>query len=69
MTPGEESIRRRPLSLTKIGEDELMDTDVAALKLIITDSFSRAIAEAEDTAFVVGTGHATKQPEGILNSS
>jgi len=54
--------------LTKIGEDELMDTDVA-LESIITDSFSRAIAEAEDTAFVVGTGHAYKQPEGILKSS
>lgn len=54
--------------LTKIGEDELMDTDVA-LESIVTDSFSRAIAEAEDTAFIVGTGHANKQPEGILNGS
>jgi len=54
--------------LTKIGEDELMDTDVA-LESVVTDSFSRAIAEAEDTAFVVGTGHANKQPEGILNGS
>lgn len=54
--------------LTKIGEDELMDTDVA-LESIVTDSFSRAIAEAEDTAFVIGTGHANKQPEGILNGS
>lgn len=54
--------------LTKIGEDELMDTDVA-LESIVTDSFSRAIAEAEDTAFITGTGHANKQPEGILNGS
>ncbi|WP_434642748.1 phage major capsid protein [Thermoanaerobacterium thermosaccharolyticum] len=54
--------------LTKIGEDELMDTDVA-LESITTDSFSRAIAEAEDTAFVIGTGHANKQPEGILNGT
>ena len=54
--------------LTKIGEDELMDTDVA-LESIVTDSFSRAIAEAEDTAFIIGTGHANKQPEGILNGS
>lgn len=69
MTPGEEFQYVEDLyGLTKIGEDELMDTDVA-LESIITDSFSRAIAEAEDTAFVVGTGHANKQPEGILNSS
>lgn len=54
--------------LTKIGEDELMDTDVA-LESIVTDSFSRAIAEAEDTAFVIGTGHTNKQPEGILNGT
>jgi len=69
MTPGEEFQYVEDLyGLTKIGEDELMDTDVA-LESIIADSFSRAIAEAEDTAFVVGTGHANKQPEGILNSS
>jgi len=69
MTPGQEFQYVEDLyGLTKIGEDELMDTDVA-LESIITDSFSRAIAEAEDTAFVVGTGHAYKQPEGILNSS
>jgi len=55
-------------ALTKIGEDELMDTDVA-LESIVADSFSRAIAEAEDTAFVIGTGHANEQPEGILNGS
>lgn len=54
--------------LTKIGEDELMDTDVA-LESIVTDSFSRAIAETEDKAFVVGTGHANQQPEGILNGA
>src|SRR5690606_14281447 len=46
-------------ALTKIGEDELMDTDVA-LESIVADSFSRAIAEAEDTAFVIGTGHANE---------
>ena len=54
--------------LTKIGEDELADTDVA-LESIVTDSFSRAIAEAEDKAFIVGTGHANNQPEGILNGT
>ena len=54
--------------LTKIGEDELMDTDVA-LESIVLDSFSRAIAEAEDTAFVVGRGHTYGEPEGILNDA
>jgi len=53
--------------LTKIGEDELMDTDVA-LESLIVDSFSRAIAQAEDTAFVIGAGHNSQQPEGILTS-
>lgn len=69
LVPGEEYQYVEDLyGLTKIGEDELMDTDVA-LESIVTDSFSRAIAEAEDTAFVVGTGHANKQPEGILNDT
>lgn len=69
MVPGEEFQYVEDLyGLTKIGEDELMDTDVA-LESVVTDSFSRAIAEAEDTGFVVGTGHANKQPEGILNGT
>ena len=69
MVPGQEFQYVEDLyGLTKIGEDELMDTDVA-LESITTDSFSRAIAEAEDTAFVIGTGHANKQPEGILNGT
>lgn len=54
--------------LTKVGEDELADTDVN-LEAVIADSFARAFAEAEDTAFVVGTGHANSQPEGILNGT
>jgi len=54
--------------LTKVGEDELMDTDVA-LEAIISDSFARAIAETEDTAFITGTGHSNGQPEGILNGT
>lgn len=54
--------------LVKIGEDELMDTDVA-LESLIVDSFARAIAEAEDRAFVVGQGHNSQQPEGILTSA
>lgn len=54
--------------LAKIGEDELDDTDTA-LEAYVSDSFARAIAEAEDTAFIVGTGHGSSQPEGILNGS
>lgn len=54
--------------LAKIGEDELMDTDVN-LQAYLVDSFSRKIAEAEDTAFIKGTGHANEQPEGILNGT
>lgn len=54
--------------LTKIGEDELMDADVS-LEAHVSDSFARAKAEAEDKAFVAGTGHENEQPEGILNAS
>ena len=54
--------------LTKIGEDELMDTDTA-LESIVYDSFSRAIAEAEDTAFIIGQGHDAEEPDGILTGS
>jgi len=54
--------------LAKIGKDELADTDVA-LEAIIVDSFSRAKAEAEETAYIKGTGHANEQPDGILNGT
>jgi HK97 family phage major capsid protein len=54
--------------LAKIGKDELADTDVA-IEPGIVDSFSRARAETEETAFINGTGHTNQQPEGILNGS
>jgi len=54
--------------LAKIGKDELQDSDVS-IEAIIRDSFSRAKAEKEETAFINGTGHANQQPEGILNGS
>ena len=54
--------------LARIGKDELADTDVA-LEAILVDSFSRARARKEETAFVVGTGHSNQQPEGILNGT
>jgi len=50
--------------LAKIGEDELQDNDIN-LESLITDSFSRARAETEDTAFAIGTGHTYKQPDGV----
>jgi HK97 family phage major capsid protein len=50
--------------LAKIGEDELMDSDFN-LEAILADSFSRAIAEAEDKAFIKGSGHDSNEPEGI----
>ena len=52
--------------LAKIGEDELDDSD-AALEAFVLDSFSRAIAEAQDTAFTVGVGHASHTPVGIFS--
>jgi HK97 family phage major capsid protein len=65
-TPSQDTIYVEDLyGLTKIGEDELMDTD-ANLEAIVIDSFARAIAEAEDKAFVVGRGHTTySEPEGV----
>jgi HK97 family phage major capsid protein len=50
--------------LAKIGEDELMDSD-ANLAAFLADSFAVALATAENTGFVVGTGHALQQPGGI----
>lgn len=50
--------------LSKIGEDELMDNDVN-LANILVGSFARAIAEAEEAAFVAGLGHDSQQPEGF----
>jgi HK97 family phage major capsid protein len=56
------------LGLVKIGEDELEDTDIN-LTQFLADSFARAYAEMEEKAFMVGTGHANNQPEGILNGT
>jgi len=51
--------------LTKLGKDELSDSDVS-LEPIVADSFARAMADEEENAFVNGTGHATQQPLGFL---
>ncbi|MFC3238204.1 phage major capsid protein, partial [Streptomyces nitrosporeus] len=53
--------------LAKVGEDELDDSDVN-LDSFIRDSFARACAEAEDTGFTVGTGHAAHQPVGYMTA-
>lgn len=54
--------------LAKVGKDELEDTDVS-LEAIIVDSFGRAKADKEETAYIIGTGHASMQPEGMLNGT
>ena len=54
--------------LAKIGEDELDDSDVN-LEAFVRDSFARAIGEAEDTGFTVGTGHTNKMPVGFMDTA
>ncbi|MGA5374239.1 phage major capsid protein [Streptomyces griseoincarnatus] len=67
-TPDEEYTYIEDLyGLAKVGEDELDDSDVN-LDAFIRDSFARACAEAEDTAFTVGTGHANHQPVGYMTA-
>lgn len=68
-TPTEEFTYVEDLyGLAKIGEDEFDDSDVN-LEAFVRDSFSRATGEAEDTAFVVGTGHTNNQPVGIFDTA
>ncbi|GGV80475.1 phage major capsid protein [Streptomyces thermoviolaceus] len=67
-TPTEEYTYIEDLyGLAKIGEDELDDSD-QNLEAFVRDSFSRAVGEAEDTAFTVGTGHANHQPVGFMTA-
>lgn len=54
--------------LTKIGLDELEDTDVQ-LEKYLGSSFALAAASAEDTAVLIGKGHAENEPEGILTNT
>jgi HK97 family phage major capsid protein len=54
--------------LTKVGKDELMDSDVN-IEPIISDSFARAMADIEESAFINGTGHANEQPTGITTAA
>lgn len=50
--------------LAKIGKDELDDSDFN-LQTLLADSFTRAIGEAEDKAFIIGAGHDSEEPEGM----
>lgn len=50
--------------LSKIGEEELADSDINLANLLI-DSFGLAVAAAEELAFVAGTGHDNQQPAGF----
>jgi len=70
MTPGTPTYQyvEDLYGLSKIGEDELMDSDVN-LEPILADSFSRALGEAEELAFIAGTDHANEQPEGIITNA
>jgi len=69
LTPATDYIYAEDLyGLTKVGEDELMDTD-ANLAAIIADSFSVARADAEEAAFAIGTGHTYGQPCGLAVDS
>lgn len=54
--------------LAKIGEDELADSDINLIALL-GDSFTRALGEAEELAWVRGAGHASEEPEGICINS
>ncbi|NWN89190.1 MAG: phage major capsid protein [Micrococcaceae bacterium] len=54
--------------LAKIGEDELADSDVD-LEAFVLDSFTRAISEAEETAFTIGDGDTANQPTGFMTDA
>lgn len=63
MTPSRDSIYVEDvLGLTKVGEDELQDTD-ANLAAVIADSFSVAFANDEAKMLAVGRGHTTYQEQ------
>jgi len=65
IVPSKEYIYAEDLAgLTKVGKDELNDTD-ANLSALIANSFSVAIANAEAKAFVIGSGHNSSEPEGV----
>lgn len=50
--------------LVKIGRDELQDSD-DILAGVIAEAMAAKKAEMEDEAFLIGTGHANQQPDGV----
>jgi len=70
ITPSRDTIYVEDLyGLTKVGEDELQDTD-ANLAALIVDSFAVAIANEEAKRFAIGRGHTTySEPDGITLES
>lgn len=54
--------------LAKIGEDELMDADIALVQEFV-ESFARSRREVEDDKYLNGSAHASHEPEGLLNST
>jgi HK97 family phage major capsid protein len=65
-TPTKDSIYVEDLyGLSKIGEDELQDSD-ANLTGLLADSFAVAIANEEAKRFAIGRGHTTySEPDGV----
>jgi len=66
LTPSKPNIYVEDLyGLTKIGEDELQDTD-ANLQALLADSFAVAIGNEEAKRFAIGRGHTTySEPDGV----
>lgn len=69
LTPADQFIYIENLNgLTKIGEDELEDSDLQ-LQQYLASSFALAAASEEDSAVLNGKGHAFGEPQGILTAS
>jgi HK97 family phage major capsid protein len=65
LTPSDGTIYVEDIyGLTKLGEDELEDSDYN-LAQIIADSFGRKVAELKEWAYAKGRGHAFQEPNGI----
>lgn len=54
--------------LAKVGEDELADSEVN-IEALLNEAFTDAFAAAIDNAIMVGKGHTSEEPEGLLLGS
>ena len=54
--------------LTWLGVNELADSDVNLVSYL-ADSFARARRETEDEKFLVGSGHGSLEPAGLIDTS